>query len=160
MNTRNLKLNDFEAFDRLIFRGREPNWKCLYDPKTDAFYPPIPRPKSEAEHQLDHYALWMVIAHNDLTNKPCLFLRRGFRTRDVLVPRGRCYACQYHAQHYNIANCHNPEYSCPLTSSNGMNSCGEEWNRWNCARSRFHFDAREVSQAAIDIAHINWREIV
>lgn len=159
MNALDLKLNDFDSFDRLIFRGREPNWSKLYNPKTDTFYPPIPHPKSEVECQLDHYALWMVIAHHDLTGKPNLFRRRGFHPRNVLIPGGRCYACQYHEDHYNNSSCGKPEYPCPLTSADGHSSCGLKWELWRNLCICSPNEGMPRKKAAIDIAHIKWREL-
>lgn len=159
MNTRNLKLNDFETFDKLIFRGNKPNWEKFYDPKYSAFYPPIPNPKTEVEFQLDHYALWMTIAHYGLTSKPQIFRRRGFRFRDALHARGRCYACSWHYHIYNSASCTNPLYPCPLTSSDGDKSCGPEWHKW-CHLCQVHPESIvHIQQAAYNIAHIEWREI-
>lgn len=162
MNTRNLKLNDFEAFDRLIFRGKKPNWEKLYDPKKFYFYPPIPRPKTEVEYQLDHYALWMTIGHYGLTRKPHIFRRRGFRPHDALQPAGQCYACSWHHHVYSTGICSSPLYPCPLTGANGRNTCGPEWRKWNYLRGghREHPErVIQIRQAARDIAHIKWREL-
>lgn len=89
----NLKPNDFNSFDRFLIeqsRGKESvEWDFYYRKHADMFLPPIPQPKTMAEYQLDHYALWMIISIFNLKNKPF------FGVSEEYIPDNRCYACSY-----------------------------------------------------------------
>lgn len=157
MKKSELILNDFEGFDQFIFRGKTPNWEKLYNKERDIFYPPIPFPKTEVEHQLDHYALWMVMAHYKLTSKPDNFRKRGFFFRAALQPCIRCYACEWHNRICNSVDCIFSNY-CPLTSSGKGGTCGYMWGKWQHLCIHYPEETEQIQQTANAIAHIEWGE--
>ncbi len=140
-----LKLNDFEGFNRYLFSKEEPNWKTFYDKETDTFTPPIGNPITEAEHQLNHYALWMVISHFALRRKP------DFKhSKMVVIPECLCYACEWKPKNTCCVN------GCPLIGIlPGI--CTPEWDTW----SHIPTSASEftLSHLAKQIAMTPWREV-
>lgn len=159
MNTSQLKLNDFEGFNRAIFRGRDPKWESLYNQVSDTFYPPIPYPKSEVEHQLDHYALWMTMAHYGLISKPKNFKRRSFLVPYALEPHNYCYACEWQILVYHTPVNYCGAKPCPLASSGRGFACGPDWANWVHLTTYSSGCLYEIREAANAVAHIEWREI-
>lgn len=93
MTRAELKLNDFDGFDRFLFSEEEQldenRWKKYYfkdDDNIFRFHPPIDCPKKISEYQLNHYALWMVIYFFKLRRKPVFYGRKPF---------AGCYACGF-----------------------------------------------------------------
>lgn len=157
MDSKNITLNDFEAFDRFIFGDRKHNWKKLYNKETDTFYPPIPIPETEVEHQLDHYALWMTMGNYYLTKKPARY-RHLFSGR-VTLPNYGCYACGY--AYIKKNNPHiNCLTDCPLTSIS-PSSCADIWKIW-CSQISCAYrtpSKKYILSISEQIARIPWREI-
>lgn len=144
-----LKLNDFEGFNKILFGDHKPDWSKFYDATNDTFLPPYPTPKTEVEHQVCHYALWMVISTFSLIMKP-IFLS------DVEIPVGRCYACQY--KHYHVS----PEYyckdGCPLVLDDDYDFCGSAYNEYELASDNFGMEV-QLKDAAERVAKLEWREV-
>lgn len=71
-----MKLNDFKGFEKRLFTEEErrllpkEKWKKFYNQQSYFFNAPIREPKTIAEYQLDHYALWMVISTFRLACNP------------------------------------------------------------------------------------------
>lgn len=140
-----LRLNDFDGFNRYLFGKKEPNWKKFYNERAEVFKPPIGKPITEAEYQLDHYALWMVISHFALRRKP------EFRdSKMVVIPNCNCYACEWKPANTCCVN------GCPLI---GIlpGTCTWEWDTWSYIRA----SASEftLSHFAKKIATTPWREV-
>lgn len=151
MSQKELTLNDFEAFDQYIFGTDERDWTKLYKKHSDTFIPPIEIPLTEEEFQLNHYALWMVIAHCDLRSKP------HFDASTLYTFRSKCFACEYKKLIDNNSEAKTCSLNCPLTSLT-KNSCASAYLEWTYAR-RFYNESADVFRLATEIAKIPWREI-
>lgn len=144
-----LKLNDFEGFNKLLFGSFEPDWSKFYDRENYTFLPPYPTPKTEVEHQVCHYALWMVISTFYLSMKPSFL-------SDVEIPVARCYACQY--KRYRTSSKYHCKDGCPLVLDDGYNCCGSTYDEYVLASNNFGM-AMQLKDAAERIARLEWREI-
>lgn len=133
----NLKLNDFEGFDKILFDDHKPDWSKFYDEKNDIFMPPIWRPMTLAQFQLDHYALWMVIYVFKLKEKP------KFHS-SCAHPELGCYACSARPNTI-FDSCWD---SCPLDLESYY-TCGEDFECWK---------GNKLPKYAYKIAHILWKE--
>lgn len=145
MNQPEIRLNDFESFDRYLFGEGAVNWEKFYHVVGYSwiFTPPILHPVTEAEYQLDHYALWMAIARNSPFKKPIF-------SDDAVRPFYRCYACQYKRDKYG-ANKACLLY-CPLINAEELN-CVEPYRKWANTD-----DEEYATYQATCIARIPWRE--
>lgn len=141
-----LKLNNFEGFDKILFGDSKPYWDKFYDVNSNTFRPPILDPKTEAEHQIDHYALWMVIASFSLIRKPII-------TLDATVPLAKCYACEWRRVHCPELSC---KYGCPLTANDGCTSCGRDYDIYNHIAADLGV-CQELGDAAERVAKFTWR---
>lgn len=139
-----LKLNDFEGFDKILFGDHKPDWSNFYDEKNNIFMPPIKKPITLAENQLCHYALWMVISTFRLSKKPT-FYNSG---RYWYIPLNRCYPCNWHVRY--DTSC---KRTCPLVLDDDYYGCGTAFDRWK----KSPIDAK--AQAAKEIAKYQWREV-
>lgn len=141
-----LKLNDFEGFNRYLFGEEEPDWSTLYITNDDMFIPPIAYPNTEAEHQLCHYALWMTMSKCTPEWKPNIF---G-------VIRNRCYACEWKKRcgHLNDS-C---DAFCPFTSIQ-PSTCDPALEEWVKLDRRTYKDLLYFRKLAEKIARIPWREV-
>lgn len=153
MKTAEIKLNDFEAFDRFIFGSEEHNWNKFYDKETNTFTPPIKTPVTEVEHQIDHYALWMVISHFKLVYKPEIF-------SDDDPSSSKCYACKY-TKLINPASQPSCLY-CPILNGK-INSCSESYNEWLTAKMLVVInrddDYEFLANCAAQVSRTPWRII-
>lgn len=143
-----LKLNDFEGFNRYLFGEEEPDWSKFHQKEWNVFIPSIEKPETKVEHQLCHYALWMVISNCSPTVKPVI--KRGM---DI---RNRCYACTWKNKINKFGNCVN---YCPLTSLT-RGSCSRAWFSWvNLLTHPQHTDSEveECRKLAEEIAKIPWK---
>lgn len=138
-----LKLNDFEGFDKILFNDNEPDWSKFYDKDAVTFTPPIERPETLVEHQLNHYALWMVISTFRLPGKPHI---HTLSYRDI--PFNRCYPCSWHVKHGSSC-----EQTCPLILDDDYKGCGTAFDKWK----ESPVDVKV--QAAKEIAKYHWREV-
>lgn len=138
-----LKLNDFEGFNKVLFGDHEPDWSKFYDKDTDVFMPPIEKPINLAENQLCHYALWMVISAFCLDRKPVFYyLSRHY------IPFNRCYPCDWHIE--QGSSC---KQTCPLILDDDYNGCGTAFDKWKESPIDVKVQAAEV------IARYHWREV-
>lgn len=143
-----LNLNDFDSFDAFLFNGKNPNWGKFYDRETDIFIPPIYRPMTLPEYQLDHYALWMVISSFCLTKKP-------YFTFFIEMLINGCYACHYKFYHEPyIYSCKN---GCPLVLDDYA-QCGTAYSDYMRESTIYGATAR-LKDAAEQIAKLKWREV-
>lgn len=114
MKRSELRLNDFDGFERFLFTDVEmdlPAYERWYkyfswsliegDPR---FYQPIYEPKTIEEFQLCHYAYWMVIYVFELFKKPEIW-------DSAFHNRTKCYACLYE---YMWLTIHNISFIKPL----------------------------------------------
>lgn len=109
-----LKLNDFEGFEKFLFTNNErklpdkEKWKKYldkgYDPK--GFCSPITNPIENVEFQLCHYAYWMVISVFNVHNKPRI-------VNDYIYIH--CYACHLKRNLFPNIRC---EIGCPIKNWN------------------------------------------
>lgn len=142
-----LNLNDFEGFNKILFGDHEHDWSKFYNKETRRFIPPIDSPATLAAHQLDHYALWMVISAFGLSHKPEYW-------DSERIPPMRCYACAWKLQ--TAQNCRD---GCPLILDDDYEGCGSAYDRFESADKLEDLkEVREVrKQAAKEIAMLKWR---
>lgn len=99
-----MQLNDFEAFDRILFNENEvklpedERWKKFYHADEGAIYIPLPEePKTEVEFQFCHYIYWMTIGACQLVKKPIIYFKFADKSF-VYHPYLSCFACEYKLQ--------------------------------------------------------------
>lgn len=137
-----LKLNDFDGFNRRLFGEEKPDWSIFYDEKTGTFCPPISDPMSEAEYQLDHYALWMVMSVFSLFKKPVI---ESLPTTSI----NHCYPCEYILSDCNY---------CPIKPQDRegkRKTCAVEYDNWRYAASPY-----DKSFWAERVAKLEWRYVL
>lgn len=148
-----LKLNDFEGFNKILFGDHEPDWSKFYNKEIDVFMPPIGNPITLPEYQLDHYTMWMVISAFALIYKPNYFFNNT-------KPYSRCYACEYKHHHRPPEYC---RFTCPLDLDGAYFGCGPLYIRYCGLTSGKNLDDPErvtlIKQTAEKIAKLKWREI-
>lgn len=137
----NIALNDFDGFDCILFENSVPNWKKYYKSNPDRFYPPIKRPSTMVEYQLNHYALWMTIAHNHLKKKPSIVFSK-YITNDS-------YACES-AYINGTGTCR----FCPISVNK---NCPSDYFLW-IHHTRSNVDPNIIFELAIKIAKMTWKE--
>jgi len=147
MTKPDIHLNDFGSFDRYLFGDGDVDWEKFSHWRNVGwiFTPPILRPISKVEYQLDHYALWMTIAHNNPLIKPIF-------SDNAVRPYSRCYACQYKRDKYGV-NKYCLRY-CPLINVEAF-YCIKPYREWGDTD-----DEDYAAQQAEIIARIPWREII
>lgn len=147
MSTVEIHLNDFDSFDRFCFGDEPRDWGKYYHysvaDKCEVFTPPISLPKTEAEYQLDHYAMWMVMAMCTPDYKP-VFADTSIR------PYSRCYACQYKNDRRGFAR--SCVVACPVFDGCDAGFCTKEYRQW-----AFVEDSAKPSGLAEKIARTHWK---
>ena len=140
-----LTLNDFEGFDRFLFGEGERDFISRFLIKKDGlsfFDPPIRFPRTIEEYQLNHYALWMSIAHIGGMQKLPVKTSTGIETT--------CYACLY-ADTVRARSCS----VCPIKDRYMKDgTCGEAYTYWNV----FKNSGRRAACYAKKVATLEWRE--
>lgn len=116
------KLNDFEAFDNILFgENVQPDYSKFYLGNLkmvdyDCEYTialPFLEPTTMVEHQINHYVMWGVIGMLKINVKPTYFIEynTGIYMSDF---RNTCWACEYGTK----CRGHMCEH-CPIWYSNG-----------------------------------------
>lgn len=150
-----LKLNDFDGFNTILFDTHDPDWSKFYNEKTNIFYPPITNPIRKVEYQLDHYALWMVISTFCLNEKPTFVFAS-------ITPIAKCYACEW-AKNRDRSKSMNCRDSCPLVLSEASQydwGCGTDFDLWHYVRILDDDSSKkEAKDAAERVAKLRWREV-
>lgn len=151
-----LVLNDFESFDKFLcyqskFKSNTIYWPYYYLFAQDKFYPPIPKPKTIVDYQLNHYALWMVIHVFGLHNKPTLIYHKKYKLTSS------CYACAYANIHEQAG--HISCEACPINGKNSKSCCDAYYN-WVRFSKRFSgaYDELKMAEYAKDVARLKWTE--
>lgn len=144
MKRTDLRLNDFDGFERFLFTDaemempEEERWRKYFgrgmkegDPQ---FYQPIYYPETIEEFQCCHYAFWMVIFVYGLEEKPNIWNAER-------QPENRCYACEYEEYIYNvlisdhtgIVGCICPvkQWGYNATRCTQANSAFSQWDRYH-----------------------------
>lgn len=143
MDITNLKLNDFEAMDKIL-QAQPCN---LYDPSLETFGLPIDHPpETIEEHQLCHYAMWMTIWKYKLCFKPILFV---YVNKDNVWSytnvRNSCFACEYGKTKH-----------CPIKVWRPC--CCDTPNDVPIANAYYYWGISGDPSKAYDIAHLEWAD--
>lgn len=149
-----LRLNDFASFNKFLFKDSGPNWNKFFDEKNSVFCPPILKPKTIVEYQVNHYVLWMVISAFKLNAKPEIFVESAD------VPYHKCYACEYSAKKANpySIDC---KTRCPIVLDDDYCGCGSKYDYYITLRhiASDYYVSKELKRVAESIAKLEWREI-
>lgn len=120
------KLNDFEAFDRILFgENVQPDYNKFYvgdlivnDDSNYGWYTvavPFSNPTTMVEYQINHYVMWGVIGMLKIPYKPSELVE--YNTGDYLpVIENTCWACEWNFTHLGNYFCE----KCPIWFSQGL----------------------------------------
>lgn len=155
-----LKLNDFEGFDRVLFNEdtaklpETERFKRFYDEDRDTILIPISHsPISLEEHQFCHYVYWMTIGAAELGAKPSI--ARRFEGHDMPMSHieQNCFACRYRDHTWPLPkHCPIAMFSCGPYGS-GYADC-DDWPDAPYYEWRHTYDPA----AAFQIAHLPWED--
>lgn len=105
------KLNDFEAYERLLFMEDErelpERWQKFIKYNThgqvEGVYMPFDKPEHGKEFHLNHYVYWMVMHYLKVNDKIKDFF--DYNTDEEMdMPENWCWACEYDRQVGRIYN--------------------------------------------------------